>query len=247
MRVEFADVSDVGHRDDNQDRAAVVADADAALLVTLDGMGGHHDGALAAEVGRQSLLKAFDSEPHPMFDPLGFLHLALGRAHEAVVTAGRKLPVERRPRATCAVCLVQEGAAYWAHLGDARAYHIRDGALVRRTRDHSHIEQLLRDGLIREEEIHGHPMRNFVESCIGGDVALPDMSISLRLPLRPGDILLVCSDGVWSALRDVDIASFWKEDGPPLAEALSELVDRAVEAAAPHSDNATAAALRWLG
>lgn len=247
MQVEYADVSDVGDRDDNQDRAAVVADAEAAILVAMDGMGGHRDGAAAAEIGRGALLGAFAAESHPLFDPLGFLHLSLGRAHEAVVAAGLALPVEQRPRATCAVCVVQEGAAYWAHLGDARVYHIRNGTLLRRTRDHSHVEQLLRDGVIREDEVHGHPMRNYVDCCIGGDAALPDMSISLRNPLQPGDVLLVCSDGLWASLEDEEIAAFWHVDGKPLAQALSDLVDLAVEASAPHSDNATAAALRWLG
>ncbi|MCU0976941.1 MAG: serine/threonine-protein phosphatase [Steroidobacteraceae bacterium] len=247
MQIEYADVSDVGHREENQDRAAVAADDRAALLLVLDGMGGHSDGALAAEIGRKAVLEAFAAEPHPLFDPLGFLHLTLGRAHEAVAGAGRGLPLDQRPRATCAVCLVQQGAAYWAHLGDSRVYHLRNGAVLERTRDHSHVEQLLRDGQIREDEVHGHPLRNFVECCIGGEHGVPDMTLSRRRPLQPGDILLACSDGVWSNLRDAEIASFWSPDGPPLAEALSDLVDRAVQASAPHSDNATAAALRWLG
>lgn len=247
MQIEYADVSDVGHREENQDRAAVAANDRAALLVVLDGMGGHSDGALAAEIGRETVLEAFSAVPHPLFDPLGFLHLSLGRAHEAVAAAGRGLPLDQRPRATCAVCLVQQGSAYWAHLGDSRIYHLRNGAVVERTRDHSHVEQLLRDGQIREDEVHGHPLRNFVECCIGGEPGVPDMTLSRRRPLQPGDILLACSDGLWANLRDTEIAAFCSPDGPPLAEALSDLVDRAVRASAPHSDNATAAALRWLG
>jgi len=247
LKFEYADVSDVGHREDNQDRAAVVANESAALLVAIDGMGGHADGARAAEIGRKVLLDAFAAEAHPMFDPLGFLHLSLGHAHHAVVEVGRSMPVEHRPRATCAVCLVQDGSAYWAHLGDSRVYHIRNGAVVERTRDHTHVEQLLREGMIREDEVQGHPLRHYVDCCIGGEAAQPEMSLSLRRPLQPGDILLVCTDGVWSNLRDAEIAGFWRQDGPPLAQALSDLVDRAVEASAPHSDNATAAALRWLG
>jgi serine/threonine protein phosphatase PrpC len=247
LQIEYADVSDVGHREENQDRAAVAANDRAALLMVLDGMGGHSDGALAAEIGRKAVLEAFAAEPHPLFDPLGFLHLTLGRAHAAVAAAGRGLPLEQRPRATCAVCLVQQGAAYWAHLGDSRVYHLRSGTVVERTRDHSHVEQLLRDGQIREDEVHGHPLRNFVECCLGGEPGVPDMTLSHRRPLQPGDILLVCSDGLWANLRDADIASFWSPDGPPLAEALSSLVDRAVLASSPHSDNATAAAVRWLG
>lgn len=247
MQVEFADVSDVGHREENQDRAAVAANQGSALLIAMDGMGGHTGGALAAEIGRKTLLDAFAAEPHPLFDPLAFLHLSLGRAHEAVVAAGRALPLELRPRATCAVCLVQDASAYWAHLGDSRVYHIRNGTLLERTRDHSHVEQLLRDGMIREEEVRGHPMRNYVECCLGGEIALPDMTVAPRHALRPDDLLLVCSDGLWANLSDANIAAFWRPDGPPLAEALSDLVDRAVAASAPHSDNTTAAVLRWLG
>lgn len=247
MQIEFADVSDVGHREDNQDRGAVVVNDQSALLVAMDGMGGHADGARAAEIGRKTLIDAFRAEKHPLFDPLGFLHLSLGRAHEAVVDAGGSLPLEHRPRATAAVCVVQDGAAWWAHLGDSRVYHIRDGSVIERTRDHSHVEQLLREGTIREDEVHGHPMRNYVECCLGGEPVLPEMSISLRRPLRAGDIVLVCSDGLWANLPDAEIAGFWKADGKPLAQHLKALVRRAVAASAPTSDNTTAAALRWLG
>jgi serine/threonine protein phosphatase PrpC len=247
LRIEYADVSDVGHREENQDRAAIATDNVAAMLVVMDGMGGHADGARAAEIGRSVLLEAFAANPHPVFDPLGFLHLSLGRAHAAVAAAGRDMKLEHRPRATCAVCLVQDGAAWWAHLGDARLYHIRHGAVLARTRDHTHVEHLLREGAIREDEVHGHPMRNYVDCCIGGELAQPEMGLSLRRPLQPGDILLACSDGLWANLRDPDIGAFWSPDGPPLAEALSALVDKAVAASAPYSDNATAAALRWLG
>ena len=247
MRIEYSDVSDVGHREENQDRAAIATDNAAAMLIVMDGMGGHADGARAAEIGRSVLLEAFASEPHPVFDALGFLHLSLGRAHAAVAAVGKGMKLDQRPRATCAVCLVQDGAAWFAHLGDARLYHIRDGAVLARTRDHTHVEQLLREGAIREDEVHGHPMRNYVDCCIGGEPAQPEMGLSLRRPLQPGDVLLACSDGLWAGLRDADIGSFWSPDGPPLAEALSALVDKAVAASAPHSDNATAAALRWLG
>ena len=115
------------------------------------------------------MLELFRAEPKPLFDPLGFLHLALGRAHAAVVAIGTRLAVDLRPRATCAVCLVQRQEAYWAHVGDSRVYHLRGGSVVSRTRDHSHVEQLLRDGSITRRRDPGHPMRNFVECCLGGE------------------------------------------------------------------------------
>ena len=91
--------------------------------------------------------------------------------------------VDFRPRATCAVCLVQEGGAFWAHIGDSRIYQVRDGAVLSRSRDHSHVEVLIQEGAITEEEAKDHPMRNFVECCIGGDAPVPDMSITGRKKL----------------------------------------------------------------
>ena len=172
MRVEHAEISLLGGREENQDRVAAVAAEHAALLVAVDGMGGHADGARAAQVTQQVIVEAFWHSPQPLFDPIGFLHLTLGRAHEEVVRLGAKLPLEQRPRATCAICLVQQGASWWAHVGDSRLYHVRHGALVSRSRDHSHVELLLREGLISPEQAQTHPMRNFVECCLGGGAAL---------------------------------------------------------------------------
>ena len=245
MQIETADVSLIGHRDENQDRVAVAAAEHAVLLIVIDGMGGHAEGARAAETALSTLLELFWQTPHPVFDPLGFLHLSLGRAHEEVVKLGVGLGVEARPRATCAVCLVQEGAAYWAHVGDSRVYQLRQAQVLERTRDHSHVEVLLREGLITEAEVHGHPMRNYVECCLGGDAALPEMSISTRRRLKPGDMLLLCTDGLWANLKDQDLARFAQSAGKPLHETLADLGTQAVAASAPYSDNTSAAALRW--
>ena len=135
MQIETADVSLIGHREENQDRVAVAAADNAVLLVVIDGMGGHAEGARAAETALSTLLESFWQAPHPIFDPLGFLHLSLGRAHEEVVKLGVGLSVEARPRATCALCLVQDSAAYWAHVGDSRIYQLRQSQVLERTRD----------------------------------------------------------------------------------------------------------------
>ncbi|HWK48982.1 MAG TPA: protein phosphatase 2C domain-containing protein, partial [Steroidobacter sp.] len=125
MRIEHADLSLIGDREDNQDRVTVAASDKAALLVVIDGMGGHSDGSRAADTALKSLLDSFQQTPLPMFDPIGFLHLSLSRAHDDVARLGNGQSIDARPRATIAVCLVQEGAAYWAHIGDSRIYHIR--------------------------------------------------------------------------------------------------------------------------
>ncbi len=246
MRVEYADITLLGGREENQDRVTAAVAEQAALLVVVDGMGGHADGARAAQVTQQVIVEAFWHSPQPLFDPLGFLHLTLGRAHEEVVKLGAQLPLEQRPRATCAVCLIQQNASWWAHVGDSRLYHVRGGTLVTRSRDHSHVELLLREGLISAEQAHNHPMRNFVECCLGGDPILPDMSLSRRRPLEPNDVLLACTDGLWGSLKDNEIVAELGSGGT-LREKLLTLGERAVKRSGSSSDNTSAAALRWLG
>jgi PPM family protein phosphatase len=245
LQIETADVSLIGHREENQDRGAVAAGEKSALLVVVDGMGGHAEGAKAAETALASILEAFWQTPHPVFDPLGFMHLSLARAHDEVVKLGVGLAMEARPRATCALCLVQESVAYWAHVGDSRVYQLRQSQVQERTRDHSHVEVLLREGLITEAEVQSHPMRNYVECCLGGDAAIPEMSIASRRKLRAGDILLLCTDGLWANLKDTEIAAFTQSGGEVLRDSLLALGEKAVAVSAPYSDNATAAALRW--
>jgi serine/threonine protein phosphatase PrpC len=246
LQVEYADISLLGGREENQDRVCIAVAEHAALLVVADGMGGHADGARAAQVTQQVIVEAFWHCPQPLFDPLGFLHMTLGRAHEEVVKLGVQLPLEQRPRATCAVCLIQQGASWWAHVGDSRLYHVRGGKILARSRDHSHVELLLREGLINAEQAHNHPMRNFVECCLGGEPILPDMSLSRRRALEADDVLLACTDGLWGPLKDDEVAAGVGARGA-LRDSLVALGKRAVKRAGAGSDNTSAAALRWLG
>jgi serine/threonine protein phosphatase PrpC len=247
MKIEYAKVSALGDRQDNQDRAAIVVASNAAIMLVFDGMGGHSDGARAAEVGMKVVQDHFTKASLPIFDPQGFLYMALSRAHDEVVKLGADLAVDFRPRATCAVCLVQEGGCWWAHIGDSRIYQLRDGRLVTRSRDHSHVEVLIQEGAITEEEALDHPMRNFVECCIGGDAPVPDMSITRKLALESGDVLLACSDGLWSGMNDAEIAEIGTRTTMSLADNLKSLSMKALTMNAPYSDNTTATALLWLG
>lgn len=246
MQIEYAKVSAVGDRQDNQDRAAVVVAEDAALMLVFDGMGGHSDGAMAAEVGLKVVQDLFTAAEMPIFDPQGFLYMALAKAHDEVVRLGAEVAIDFRPRATCAVCLIQESGSFWAHIGDSRIYHMRKGKTLSRSRDHSHVEVLIQEGAITEEEALDHPMRNFVECCIGGDAAVPDMSITRKKPLQKGDVLLACSDGLWSGISDEEMSEIATRSGVALAENLKALSMMALKANAPYSDNTTGTALRFV-
>jgi serine/threonine protein phosphatase PrpC len=245
LQFELSELTLIGAREENQDRMASVIDGDTALISVFDGMGGHADGARAAELARQVMLSRFAAMAHPLIDPLAFLHMAMGAAHTDMVALGMRMPMEHRPRATGAACLVQDDTAWWVHVGDSRIYHLRDGAVLSRTRDHSHVELLVQEGLISANQAQNHPMRNFVESCLGGDPMLPEMQVGRCVRVRSGDIMLVCSDGFWANLLDEDVAASMYSS-VPLGIALQAISEFAVRRAGPGADNASVAALRVL-
>jgi serine/threonine protein phosphatase PrpC len=245
LQVEHAEISLVGAREENQDRVAVVIQPAAALIGAFDGMGGHAEGARAAEIARKTLVARFSALPQPLLDPLTFLHLALGQAHAEIVEIGMQLPIEQRPRATGAVCVLQDDTAWFAHVGDSRIYHLRAGKVVSRTRDHSHVELLLQEGLISPQQAQNHPMRNYVETCLGGDPLLPEMRIGRSVKLEAHDTLLVCTDGFWSYLSDEDIATSLYSTAN-LKTALQAISEFAVQRGGGASDNTSVAVLKIL-
>lgn len=249
MRIECAKTSHTGERESNQDRVAIFEEDAAVLAVVLDGMGGHADGEKAAAVGLEAMQRAFESSPRPVLDPMGFLRLALQDAHDAIVALGNTLPLVARPRATAAACLLQDGEACWAHVGDSRVYLLRGGSVLARTRDHSHVELLRREGLISEEDMLTHPMRNYVEFCLGGEPQYPGMDVSAVRALQPGDRVLLCSDGLWGGLTETRIASLGAQDAqdaPALQAQLDALAEEAVAANSPYADNTTGAVVRFI-
>lgn len=246
VNIDYASQSLIGQRKDNQDRVAISIGDEAALLMVFDGMGGHSDGALAAETARDTLVSIFESTPQPIFDAQGFLYKAVSQAHDAVVALGADREVDHRPRATCAVCLVQDDACYWVHVGDSRIYLLRDRQVHLKTRDHSHVEVLIHEGVIQRSEAQTHPMRNYVESCLGGDDALPGITVSKKRELRPGDVLLLCSDGLWSGLEADTMVEIAYRDNVPLRTVLKVMCDVAIKNNGKRADNTSVAALRWL-
>jgi serine/threonine protein phosphatase PrpC len=246
VSLQTAKVSLTGHRAENQDRVEIIAQKPSVLMMVVDGMGGHAEGAKASEAIVSCLGKRFREAGQPVLDPQGFLIAALTAAHDQVVALGAGIPVEHRPRATCAVCLVQDDNLYCAHIGDSRIYQLRGKSVLHRSRDHSHVELLLHEGLIKETDIRNHPMRNFVECCLGGDDPLPDMSIAARRHLANGDVVLLCSDGLWTGTTDDDLMNL-TDPNCELDQALLDLAQRAVDRNAPNGDNTTAAALRLNG
>jgi serine/threonine protein phosphatase PrpC len=245
LNVETAQVSLVGNRSDNQDRASVVIGDNRILLTVADGMGGHIGGDVAAEAAIDALVRSFKRLRGGIHDIGDFMRAGIAEAHEAVVMLGAELAPELRPRTTITLCIVADNCATWAHVGDSRIYLLRDQKVLTRTRDHSAVEMLVRQGLIKDADVHTHPMRNFVEQCLGGEPELPTITVSDPFPLMAGDIVLLCSDGLWAPLSDQYLA---QEMGTrlDLQTLLEVMAAEATERAAPTSDNVTAVALRWM-
>ncbi len=247
MQVEIAKYSHIGNRSENQDRVEVLIGDHTVLAIVIDGMGGHSAGAEAAKLCVATISERFRSSKQPLPFPERFLSRATGEAHDALVQLGHADTLGDKPRATCALCLVQKDNAFWAHVGDSRIYHLRKDAIIERTRDHTHVELLLQEGLIDESEIASHPMRSFVEQCLGGERSRPPVTVAGPYALTTGDVLLACSDGVWGGTVDRQFASALVfESGDTLQEHIEQLVNGAVARNAPNSDNATAAAIRWV-
>ncbi len=243
MKYQLAYHSLPGARHTNEDRVAVAERDNAVLMVLADGLGGHAGGALAAETLVQTVVRAFQAVRAPLIDrPSAFLALAILQAHRLIVDLGRRAVPPLEPRTTCVACLVQNGYAYWAHVGDSRLYHLRDGRVQRRTHDHTTLEQLRQDGLLSEEEMGEHPQRSRLLKCVGG-LQRPTISLSEETLLQQDDILLLVSDGVWEALTTEALVRHI--DRPMLEEGIEELLLAAERNMRQACDNVSAVALRW--
>jgi len=233
----------LGNRSSNQDRCLILERFGRVLLVVADGMGGHARGDLAAQTAIDSLSRSFLARRDVIDDPEAFLKNALHSAHMEVVDAGRADNPPVNPRTTCVVCLIQGDQACWAHVGDSRLYLLRGAALLTRTRDHTPVEELLQSGAIVEEDLRTHPLRNSVSRCLGGGLKLPKISFD-QARLKTDDVLLLCSDGLWSALPEQRLAEL--STYGDLERSVNLLTDEAELASYPHCDNISLVCLRWL-
>jgi serine/threonine protein phosphatase PrpC len=143
---------------------------------------------------------------------------------------------------TCVLCLVQNGYAYWAHVGDSRLYHFRNGRALTRTLDHTVTEQMHLDGLLSEEEMKRHPEKARLLKAVGGPHA-PGVSLGEETVLQRNDTLLLCTDGLWEALSADELYGFLTY--ATLDEGIEEMLLAAERRMKQRADNLSAICLRW--
>ncbi len=244
MRFAVYQESLIGGRPSNQDRMGYCFSRDALLLLLADGMGGHLHGEIAASLSLQTMGALFRERATPrVADPLALLDELVFAAHQSLLgyRATHRLP--DTPRTTIVACLVQQGMAWWAHCGDSRLYWLRQGRILARTVDHSHLERLVALGRVSPAERANHPDRNKLYNCIGSP-SLPRVDKAAPAPLQSGDQLLLCSDGLWSGVREHEMA--YQLSATPLDQAVPSLVRQAAIAGGKNGDNVTALAVTWL-
>jgi protein phosphatase len=245
MQFSVYQQSHIGGRKVNQDRMGYSYTREALLLVLADGMGGHQRGEVAASIALQTMSTLFRSQATPYVKkPERFLEDAFEQAHEAIQRYAREHGMADNPRTTIVACLVQHNAAVWAHCGDSRLYWLRRGQILARTRDHSHIEHLIAKGLADPSERGTHPDRNKLYSCLGASTP-PKVELSRQSVLEPGDVLLLCSDGLWGILPDTEIVH--QLSTHTIVQAVPDMIGMATAIAGPRGDNTTALAIQWQG
>ncbi|MBL8378624.1 MAG: serine/threonine-protein phosphatase [Burkholderiales bacterium] len=243
MKFSIFQESRRGGRKYNQDRMGYVFSRDAMLMIVADGMGGHMHGEVAAQITVEYFGQKFQREAKPKIgDPVAFLTDSINGAHAAILQYTEDHGLLETPRTTVVAALVQSGGAIWAHAGDSRVYHIRAGQIVAQTRDHSRVQQLVLQGVVREEAVAAHPDRNKIYNCLGAHVA-PQIDVSPRVALQQGDTLLLCSDGVWGPLPSRLIATAFMNE--PVARAVPALMNQAERRAGADSDNLSVVAMTW--
>jgi PPM family protein phosphatase len=252
MKIAYQALSDVGKkRKGNED--SVFVNPEQNLFVVADGMGGHAAGEVASKVAVEAInefvcLTGGDEDitwPFGLEDGLSFdgnrLKSAIQYANRKVLDATRERKEYLGMATTVVAALVDGDAANLAHVGDSRVYLVRDGALTQLTSDHSWVNEQLESGIISADQARSHPLRNVVTRALGGR---PELTVDLQEhKAQPGDVLLLCSDGLTSMVPDEDIVRIVDAARGNVEQAAQALVEEANERGG--EDNITVLLLKF--
>jgi serine/threonine protein phosphatase PrpC len=242
MLFSVAHHSLIGARSSNQDRLGYAERDNAILLVLADGLGGYEGGELAAETLVDTFVRSFEKIRHrEISDPAAYLVLTTVHAHTLIKRRSQQKGLDViSPRTTCIVCLVQNGLAYWAHVGDSRLYLCRNRHMHIRTRDHSVSEELVKQGMISEDQDRDEFSQ--LTRCVGG-IYSPRVSLGAETRLQTGDILMLCSDGVWRELTNAQIEAHIT--APQIEDGVERLLAHAQKSRPEDCDNMSVLLFRW--
>ena len=198
------------------------------LFAVADGMGGHRAGEVASAEALQTLAKQAGHDTDSLV-------AAVDAANSAVYARASSSPDLAGMGTTITAMVITHDGVQIVHVGDSRAYRLRDGRLRRLTQDHTVVDRLAREGKITQDEIEHHPQRSVLERALG---VSPEVAADVQLiDVHPGDRLLLCTDGLTSMLHDDDIRRVLHTERDPQA-ATQRLIREALNAGG--KDNVTA-------
>jgi PPM family protein phosphatase len=247
--VEMANLSDAGcARDNNEDYFCYhEPEADAAfvrcgrLALVADGMGGARAGQVASHLAGDTIRDVYAASLAP--GPLERLVEAFSAAHQTLARQAHENPEWQGMGTTCTAVAICGDRAYFAHVGDSRLYLLRGSSISCLTRDHTVVNRLVEEGLITPEQAASHPQQHVLTGALG---ASPDVHADLSqapIPLEHGDVLLLCTDGLWNLVADRELSAIITDRA--VAEACQELVQIAKRRGG--TDNITVQLLRYTG
>jgi protein phosphatase len=241
MKIASFALSDVGRvRRENQDSSGHFPDRN--LFVVADGMGGHQGGKQASEMAVATITERLlaGSDTGRLADRTEHLVEAVRDANRRIVERGARESELNRMGTTLVALLLHEDEGTIVHVGDSRAYRLRDGELVQLTTDHTLVADLLRANEISEAEAGCHPYRHVLTRALGAaEDVTPDVC---RLEIRPGDVYMLCSDGVSGMLSPSEIEAVVSAHANDPEALCRELIAAANQAGG--KDNATAIVVR---
>ena len=244
--IEIASLTDIGcHRENNEDYYSYWEPENeeefrrkGRVAIVADGMGGYEGGQEASRIAVETVLEIYSSALEE--EPQAALLLGLHAAHERIHDYANMHPELDGMGTTCTAVALSSDRLYFAHVGDSRLYLSRGSRISRLTKDHSYVSRLVDAGLISLAEAEHHPQRHILTAALGTiSEAIPQFPETPVL-LETGDILVLCTDGLWGLVTDDELHAAVTTVRP--SEACSDLVEIAKKRGGP--DNITVQVLR---
>jgi len=241
MKLDLGAHTDTGKvREKNEDSYGFAETPNVCLFVVCDGMGGHAGGQIASRVACSTIVQ--EVMKAEMDDPRELLYRAVEAAHRAVLQEAKKLPEVKGMGTTAVVGLIQRNNLYLGHVGDSRAYRIRRGQQKQLTTDQTRVQRMVEQGILSEAEAKTHPDAGVLVQAIGQEKGIKPFVTpeETGIALEKGDVIVLCSDGVYDCTGDGEIAEM--VGGRDAADAARHVVRVTTER--DGKDNATAVVVR---
>lgn len=226
--MEIGSLTDIGmKRKANQDNIYASKDSNVPLFLVADGMGGHKAGEIASKMAKDIIVNNFELREDSLKDKLDitrFIKSSIEETNTKIYLKASRNKEYKGMGTTLTMSYIEDNTVYLGHVGDSRAYIIRDGKINQLTEDHSYVNQLLKTGTITKEEAKNHPNKNMITKAVGSSSILEVDLIEFKF--KEDDILILSTDGLTNMVSDLEILEYFNKN-IPIQKTCEELVKRA--------------------